>query len=257
MLQEGEASRASGLTLAGHAVLGFIARLTGAAPDGHHPLPVPVAVEFNGHIHFLCIGDARAPSNDQRCALCPSHSLWEHCKILHNAGTLFEEDTDRKERHTGSIILESEVKTIPCKRPKAPDFCVDLHQSSPKVHLREALICCNSVHFEVGGLGPEGRLLGGNDRVSLVVVQVEGLLAGAWDVGEAAAVPHSEAHLRVDAMGPPPIDEGGEQPVVLIGLEDITHLVGADGVQIFIVATDFFPLYQAGQAHTWKTQNRG
>lgn len=169
---------------------------------------------------------------------------------MHNARTLFEEDTDRKERHTGSIILESKIKTIPRKRPKAPDFCVDLHQPSPEVHLGEALICSNGVHFEVRGFGPEGRLLGGNDRVSLIVVQVEGLLAGAWNVGEAAAVPHSEAHLRVDAMGPPPVDEGGEQPVVLVGLEDIAHLVGSDGVQVFIIATDFFPLYQAGQAHT-------
>jgi hypothetical protein len=57
-------------------------------------------------------------------------------------------------------------------------------------------------------------------------------------------------------MSPPPIDEGGEQPVVLVGFKDIAHLVGADGVQVFIIATDFFPLYQAGHRHIHaKTEN--
>lgn len=149
-------SRSPKLTLADHAVLRLIARFTGAAPNGHHPLSIPIAVEFYGHVHFFCIRDACAPSNHQRRALCSCHGFREHGEILHNAWTLFEEDTDRKERHTGSIILESEVKSIPSKRPKAPDFCVDLHQSSPKIHLREALICSNGINFEVGGFRPEG-----------------------------------------------------------------------------------------------------
>lgn len=37
-------------------------------------------------------------------------------------------------------------------------------------------------------------------------------------------------------------DESGEQPVVLVGFEDVAHLVCSDGVQVLIVATNFLPL---------------
>lgn len=120
----------------------------------------------------------------------------------------------------------------------------------------EALVSSNGVHFEVGCLRPEGGLLGGNDRVCLVVVEVEGLLAGARDVGEAAAVPHSEAHLGVDAVSSTPVDERGEEPVVLVGLEDIAHLVRSDGVEVFVVATDFFPL-QKGEGKSDEREAEG
>lgn len=51
-------------------------------------------------------------------------------------------------------------------------------------------------------------------------------------------------------MGTPSVDKGGEQPVVLVGFKDVAHLVSTNGVQVFIIATDFFPLSQAGRRQT-------
>lgn len=230
------------LTFASHVVLRLVASLAGAAADGHHPLSITIAVQFDGHVHLLGIGDAGAPCCHQRGALCTCHRLREDGKVLHHAGALLEEDPDRQQRHASSVVLESQVKTIAGQGPETSHFRVHLHQPAPKVHLGEALVSSNGVHFEVGCLCPEGRLLGGNDRVCLVVVEVEGLLAGAGHVGEAAAVAHGEAHLGVDAVSPAPVDERGEQPVVLVGLEHVAHLVRTDGVEVLVVATDFFPL---------------
>lgn len=230
------------LTFTSHVVLRLVTSLARTAANGDHPLPIPVAVQFDGHVHLLSVGDAGAASSHQRGALRSRHRLWEDGEVLHHAGALLEEDPDGQQRHTSPIVLESQVKAIAGQGPKTSHFCVHLHQPAPKVHLGEALVSSNGVHFEVGCLRPEGRLLGGNDGVCLVVVEVEGLLARARDVGEAAAVPHSEAHLGVDAVSSTPVDERGEEPVVLVGLEDVAHLVRTDGVEVFVVATDFFPL---------------
>lgn len=43
----GQEAEAPELTLACHAVLRLIPRLAGASPNGHHPFPIPVAVEFD------------------------------------------------------------------------------------------------------------------------------------------------------------------------------------------------------------------
>lgn len=46
----------------------------------------------------------------------------------------------------------------------------------------------------------------------------------------------------MDALGPPPPNVLGAHPVVLIGIEDVAHLVGADGVHILIIAAHLLPL---------------
>lgn len=46
------------------AVVWFITRLAAAAADGNHPLSVSVAVQLDGHVHFLGVGDAASPSDD-------------------------------------------------------------------------------------------------------------------------------------------------------------------------------------------------
>lgn len=243
-------------TFAGHVVLGLVASLAGAAADGHHPLAVAVAVQLDGHVHLLGVGDAGATRRHQGRALRTCHRLREDGEVLHHAGALLEEDPDRQQRHASPVVLESQVKAIAGQGPEASHFRVHLHQPAPKVHLGKALVSSDGVHFEVGCLRPEGGLLGGNDRVCLVVVKVEGLLAGARDIWEAAAVPHSEAHLGVDAVSPAPVDEGGEQPVVLVGLEDVAHLVRTDGVEVLVVATDFFPL-QKGAGRSGEKEREG
>lgn len=46
----------------------------------------------------------------------------------------------------------------------------------------------------------------------------------------------------MDALGAPSVDVLGPNPVVLAAVKDVAHLVRTDGVHVFIVATDFFPL---------------
>lgn len=46
----------------------------------------------------------------------------------------------------------------------------------------------------------------------------------------------------MDALGPSPPDVLGAHPVVLIGIEDVAYLVGADGVHVLIIATHLLPL---------------
>lgn len=78
--------------------------------------------------------------------------------------------------------------------------------------------------------------------VSLQVVEVERLFAGAQHAGDGGAVAHGEADLHVDAQRSSPVDVSGEQPVVLTGLEHVAHLVCPDGVEVLVVAAHLLPL---------------
>lgn len=68
------------------------------------------------------------------------------------------------------------------------------------------------------------------------------LLAGTGDPGQAVTVPQGELDLDVDALRSFPADVARPQPVVLVGLHDITHLVGPHRGVPLIHHTDFFPL---------------
>lgn len=225
------------------AVVMFKPSFARAAPDRNHPLPVSIAVKLYGDVDLLWVGDADSSGNDQGGALSPRHCFWEDGKILHHTGALFVEDPDREQRHAGAVVLKSQVEAVLGQWAEAPHLRVDLHQASVEVHLGEALIRRDGVHFEIRGLHPEGGAFGGDYGVRLVVVEVEGLLARAGHVGDGAAVAHGESDLHVDALRPAPIDEGGEEPVVLTGLEDVTHLVRPDGVEVFVVAAHLLPLW--------------
>lgn len=48
-------------------------------------------------------------------------------------------------------------------------------------------------------------------------------------------------------MCTPSVYECSEKPVVLAGLKDIADLVSTDGVEVLVVATDFFPLYEMNE----------
>jgi len=54
--------------------------------------------------------------------------LREKGKVLHHAGTLLVEDTDRQQRHAGPQVLEGQVEApAPGQRAKAAHLCVHLH----------------------------------------------------------------------------------------------------------------------------------
>ena len=198
------------LTSADRAILhGLEARLAHAAPDGHQPLAIPVAVELDGHIHLLCVGDAAAPGGHQRRALRPRQRLLEDGAILDDAGALPVEDAHGNEGHAAAVVLEGQIEAAAGHGPETPHLGVDLHDPAAQVHLGEALVGSNGVHLHPRVLHPGGEGLGGRVEVGLVVVEVEGLLAGAGHTGDATAVSHGELHLHVDAMGAPAPDELG------------------------------------------------
>lgn len=67
-------------------------------------------------------------------------------------------------------------------------------------------------------------------------------LTGAGDARQAVAVPQRKLDFHVDPLGSGPRDPVCPQPVVLIGLEDITHLVCPDGDVLLIHNAHLFPL---------------
>lgn len=68
------------------------------------------------------------------------------------------------------------------------------------------------------------------------------LLAGAGHPGQAVAVPQGELDLDVDALRSLSADVARPQPVVLIGLHDVAHLVGPHGGVPLIHHADLLPL---------------
>lgn len=46
----------------------------------------------------------------------------------------------------------------------------------------------------------------------------------------------------MDALSTTPTDVLSAYPVVLAAIEDIAHLICSDGVHVFVVAANFFPL---------------
>lgn len=49
----------------------------------------------------------------------------------------------------------------------------------------------------------------------------------------------------MDTLSTTATDVFGPDPVVLAAIKDIAHLVCSDGVHIFIVSTNFFPLEES------------
>lgn len=71
-------------------------------------------------------------------------------------------------------------------------------------------------------------------------------LAGTGDSWQAVAVSQSKLDFDINALGTGPWDPVCPQPVVLTGLQNITHLVRPDGDVLLIHNAHFLPL----QTHT-------
>lgn len=48
----------------------------------------------------------------------------------------------------------------------------------------------------------------------------------------------------MDALSSSPVDVLGANPVVLVSIKDIAHLVGANSVHVLVVPADLFPLQE-------------
>lgn len=59
----------------------------------------------------------------------------------------------------------------------------------------------------------------------------------------------------MNSLGTTPADVFGTYPVVLTIIKDVAHLVCSDGVHVFIIAANFFPLEGREQQQTKKTIN--
>ena len=229
----------------------LVPRLAHAAADGHHPLSISVAVQFNWHIHLLCVRDTNTSCSNKGGALCPRECLPEQRPVRDDSGTFPVEDAHSDEGHAAAIVLKGQVEAISWHRAEAPDLCVDLHHSASQVHLGEALICCNGVHLDPGVLHPSWRSPGGRVGIRFIVIEVKGLFAGAWYVGDATAVPDRELHLYVDPLCAPTPDILCPYPIVLIVVKHIADLVRPDGVHVFIVTTHLLPLLEENRQKQW------
>lgn len=105
--------------------------------------------------------------------------------------------------------------------------------------LKEVMILAD---LYVGVLPPWRAACCGHVSIRFIVEQIKGLLTGAGNIGNTAAVPHRELKLHVNSKNSPAWDEVCPEPVVLIGLQYVTDLVCPDGAQVVIISTHFFPL---------------
>lgn len=114
-------------------------------------------------------------------------------------------------------------------------------------------------HLQKGGVGPvlDSFDALGHGPVSLQVVQVERLLAGAEDAGDGGAVSHGEADLHVDPLRRTPVDVRGEEPVVLARLKHVAHLVRPDGIEVLVVAAHLLPLRVSSRQGLDESRGRG
>ncbi len=78
--------------------------------------------------------------------------------------------------------------------------------------------------------------------ISLMVEEVEGLLAGARHPRDGVAVTQGETKLHVDLLGSLPRDPVGAKPVVLVGLHHIANLESMDGPVVLVHLCDGIPL---------------
>lgn len=74
-----------------------MASSAGAGTDGHHPLPVAIAVELEWYRDLHSVSDAGAGGNDQRSGLSPREGLGEECEACSGGCTLLVEGTHRDE----------------------------------------------------------------------------------------------------------------------------------------------------------------
>lgn len=104
-------------------------------------------------------------------------------------------------------------------------------------------------HLHVRILPPWWAVRRRHVSIGLVIKQVESLFAGARDVGNASTISHGELELHVHAEHASAWDEVRPKPVVLVGLQDVTHLVRSDWVHGVVVTADLLPLRGKSACH--------
>lgn len=80
------------------------------------------------------------------------------------------------------------------------------------------------------------------------------LFAGARNTRQTVTVPQSELDLDVDALCSFSTDVARPQPVVLVGLHDVAHLVGPHRGVPLIHHTDLLPLRMRGEERKEKAK---
>ncbi|KAJ8360553.1 hypothetical protein SKAU_G00170780 [Synaphobranchus kaupii] len=208
-----------------------------APPDGHQPLPLRAAVHLRS-VPLLRVVHALPPHLHQRGRVGPRHHVGEHGQVSGHGGAALVVHPDGDDGDAGPDVLEGQVEAPLAEGPHASHLRVQLQPPNAQVHAGEALVGRDGV--DLGELAlPD---VGPDVAVDLVVVEVEGLLAGAQYPGHAVAVSQGELDLDVDASGAISLDPVGAQPIVLTGAHDVTHLVGVDGAEVLVHLIDSIPL---------------
>lgn len=106
---------------------------------------------------------------------------------------------------------------------------------------------CVCVYLAVGVLHPRGVCAAGRVLVALVIVQVEGLFAGAEAGRHGGTFHHGEADLHVHLRRAAPRDEARPQPVTQRRVRQ-TDLKGADAVPFLVQTAHLLPLTERSES---------
>ena len=146
------------------------------------------------------------------------------------------------------------MEAPPAERTDLAHLCIQLHLALTQVALSEALVCRDCVDLT----GPAATRAGtpaAQIGLGFQVVDIESLLAGARGSRDAAAVTQCELQLHEDALPAAAADPASLQPVVLVGLQHVAHLVCANGTVVLVHAADLLPLGK--RTNMWAAQSQG
>lgn len=235
------------LTLAGSFIInGLVASLAGASSNGHHPLPLSIAVQPNTwrpsraclfSIWYTCPWWLH-----QWGPLPSSKSFREGGKSFHHSWAFVEKDLDCHQGHAGSWVLEGQIEAMLGEWPKATYFNIHLYHLPSAVHLGKAFVSCNSIHFSPWALTPFWQFLRGYVSLWLVVVECESLLARRGYSAHAGTVSHWETEADMDSVGSASLYEVSTQPVILTWFSHIADFKGSDQAFLVIQDTYLIPL---------------
>lgn len=206
------------------------------APDGYQPPAVCTAVHLR-RLELLRVVDARSTHLD-KCRVAPCHSIGKMRQVVHGCRTLLIEDPQRDKSNACANILKGQVEAFFVQVADIPHLSVQFHDTVANVGLCEALIGSDGVDLDVLALLDEPQVV----VVGLVVVHVERLFASPRDPGQAVAVTQRELNLDVDALSAVASDVASAEPVVLVGLHHVAHLVRAHGRVALVHHADLLPL---------------
>lgn len=215
--------------------------LVSNAADASSQRDQPITIsstEQLGCVSFFSMVDACSPHLHQRGGIHPRYCVWKWGQVPQCEWTFLIVNSHWNQGYAGTNVLECQIEALPGHGSNLAHLCVELEDAISEIHLSEALISSDGVN-----LGVLGRLeFDAMSLISLVVEEVEGLLAGARHPRNGVAIPQSEAKLHVNLLSRLSRDPVGTKPVVLIGLHHIAHLEGMDGSVVLIHLRDGIPL---------------